>query len=136
MGISGFKFNTQLSGLTSWFLEVASLLGHDNFNSSSWTPNITNLTGSPSITGNYTRISQRLFFTIVINGTSQTSSSKIDNLPFTAIDYDIVQIYNSTDRALIGHDYIDKDTKDVYLPDWNVTSKNIVISGNCKITGV
>lgn len=136
MGISGFKFNTQLQGLTSWFLEIASLLGHNNFNSDTWTPNITSLTGSPTITGEYTRLSKQLFFTVVVNGTSQTSSSKIDNLPFTALDYGLIQIYNSTDRSLIGHDYIDKDTKDIYLTDWNVTSKNIIITGRCKISGV
>lgn len=136
MGISGFKFNTPLHGLTSWFLEIAQLLGHDNFSGTTWTPTITNLTGSPTVNASYQRISKGLNFTVVINGTSQTSSSKISNAPITAKDYGIVTVYNVTDSALIGQSYIDKDTKDIYLPDFNVTSKVVVIQGNYAITGV
>ena len=136
MGIPNYVQEMDGLRLKSWFTEISQKLNSDNFASGSFTPNITGLIGSPTITGNWFKLSTFLSLTVIVNGTSQTVSSKIDNLPFTARNYSVAVIYNSSTPALVGHGYVDNATQDLYLPNWNVTTNNIIVSCNYQISGL
>jgi len=138
MSLRQYNFNAgNVQDLQGWFFDIATHLDAQNYNNdSSWVPNITNLTGSPAINACYQRWGQLINFTIIIDGTSQTSSSKIDNLPIEVVNYGIVHVFNKTDVVSIGQSYVDKDTTDCYLPDWNVSSKLLIIQVEYRIFGI
>jgi hypothetical protein len=136
MGIPAFPFGKQINELTAWFAQISRFIGNDNFYNADWIPVISNFTGSPIISAHYNRMSKLLKVCIVVNGTSQTSSSVVSNLPLTAREYSVLTVYNVTDQSLVGYAYIDKNTKNIYLPDWNLASKVVVINGDCQVKGV
>lgn len=116
--------------LMQWFIDIYNHLSKENYQNSDWVPAISNLTGSPDITGKYTRWGQQVDFTVVIDGTFITTGSVIGNLPFKATDYGIVSIYPSS----VG--YIKINTKEAYLPDLNISSETVVISGRYRVSGI
>lgn len=137
MSLSQFNFGAKnLRDLHSWFLDILNHLSTNNYNTSDWTPTISNVTGSPTITGWYHRWGALLTFTVVIDGTHSTSSSVITNLPFTALEYSAVTIHNITDNLFIGSGNVEKASKNIKIVNYSVVNKKVVISGCCKISGI
>ena len=93
MGIDLFPFYARnILQLQQWFQDIQRNLETENYNSGDWltAPNITSLTGTPTVTHYYHKFGKQVDIIVVINGTSQTSTSKIDNVPYKAKEYGIV----------------------------------------------
>lgn len=138
MSLDQFDFQARtVIELQSFFQDIVNHLDSQNYeNSTTWVPSITGLTGTNTITSFYQRFGKEISFTVKIVGDSTTVSAHISNLPFTAIEYGIIAVFNVTDNALIDHSYIDINTVKGYLPDWSLSSKTIIIQGDYIITGI
>ena len=138
MSLDQFDFNAKtIRDLQSFFQDIVDHLDSRNYyNATNWTPSITNLTGTNTITSFYQRFGQKISFTVTIVGDSTTVSAFINNLPFTATQYSVSTVFNITDNALIGHSYVDVSTKNCYLPDWSLSSKTVIIQSDYAITGI
>jgi hypothetical protein len=57
----------------------------DDYEEGTWTPTLVNFAGTPTVSGNYTKIGRMVYldFSIGLDGTSDPSMYLIDNLPFS-----------------------------------------------------
>jgi len=112
----------------------------DAYLESSWTPTATNVTttGSPTYSGTYTRIGNRVMFEITISvsgGTNAfTGNSTYLTLPSgltpTSLGSCSAVLANTTQ---VGHCYI-STTGRVYLPTWAASNQTVFISGQYPVS--
>lgn len=120
----------------SWTLFFNQLFTGDT--GTEWTPTFTNLTtvGTPTITGRYYKIGQKLcFFSVrIVPATSTTSTAGttyISNLPVTAREYGPCFALSGNLGSNAG--MIDSSTNRVYVPAWSAVTVPLVIVGIVEI---
>jgi hypothetical protein len=99
----------------------------------SWTPSPTNLTvvGTPTYTGEYTRIGRMVFGTLLVSSTTTTASTA-DSTYFSGLPYTVGR--NATCQAVInsgtvsaGNGILPATTNNrVYTPTWAATANTTV----------
>jgi hypothetical protein len=133
-GINFYPLGDNSNTLTQWFIGIGRILNKKNYDNNTFIPSIIGLTGG-TVSGTYIKKGPLCYFTTIVEGTSSTTNAYIENLIETSVNYGNCKIFNITDNSLIGNSYIDINTKKCFLPDWNVTSKKIFISGFYEIVG-
>ena len=87
----------------------------------------------PTVSGFYQRFGKQCNFTIVVDGTHETEDSTV-NLPISPLAEGVAVIHNATDHSFIGTATISGTL--LYLPNYNVIDKKVIINGNYKVNGV
>lgn len=111
--------------------------GVAQFKSGSWTPSQTNLTvvGTPTYTGTYTRIADRVMCTLEVDSTVSTASTgnstTFSGLPYAVAAKDVCMA-TSESTANLGTGLVFTDDK-VYTPTWAATNK-ITVSFSYRTT--
>ena len=124
-----------------WFEDLYNMVGsQNNFGLDTWTPQITGLTGSATITdAHYIKFRKTIHFSLSLNPIGATSSTSgttyISALPRQSIACGECHVFNITSRAIIGHGFIDKNSDKIYLPSWSSISDNLSISGFVFVDG-
>jgi hypothetical protein len=117
----------------SWILFFNSLFDGDPGNS--WTPTITDLTstGTPTVTGVYYRINQRLclFFITIVPATDTTSvaaTTYIGNFPLQFVN-DSVCFASTGSGAAQAIGGIRANDNRIYTPAWSAVTSTVTVVG-------
>lgn len=105
---------------------------NDDYEEGNWTPTPTSLTvvGTPSISGTYTKIGNRVFCNLSISASTSTASAQ-NSTCFTGLPYAVAQRstgnVTSTQTDTIGMVLVETNNT-VYMPYWSATAKAMVVS--------
>lgn len=136
MSLTNFNYIAKtLQGMHPWFIDIMRHLGNDNYKNGDWTPTITNMAGSPTVTAWYQRFGALCDITIIIDGTHAMSSALI-TLPENPVDDSTVIVHNFTDNTLIDTSSINGTSNRIVLADYSVTDKKVIIKGSYKVNGI
>ena len=136
MSLSQFSFRSlTIQGLHSWFVDIWNHLKGENYSNGDWTPTITGMTGSPTVTAYYQRFGKICNFAIILAGTHTMSDAEI-TLPKTATDYGVATMHSLTDNSTIGTAVIDSVAQRLKIKTYWVTDETIVIHGVYKVAGI
>ena len=120
----------------AWTLFFNQLFNGDT--GTEWTPTFTSLTtvGTPTITGRYYKIGQRLcFFSVRIVPATSTSSTAgttyISNLPVSAREFGMCFALSGNLGSNAG--MVDSTTNRVYVPAWSAVTVPLVVVGMVEI---
>lgn len=111
----------------------------DAYLESTWTPTATNVTvtGTPTYSGTYTRVGNRVFFEIGITTTGTNAFT--GNSTYVTLPSGLTPTVGgscsavATNTTSVGHCYI-STTGRVYLPTWAASSQTVYISGNYPVS--
>ena len=116
----------------AWTLFFNSLYTGDT--GTDWTPTFVNLTsvGTPTITGRYFKIGQKLaYFSIVVTPATNTSSTAgttyVSNPPFTFLGNSINFAVAGAGGTVSGIN--DATTNRIYVPAWSLITTPVTILG-------
>ena len=136
MSLSPFSFVAKtIEEYQQWFNDIFNHLSASNYDNGDWTPVITGMTGSPTVTAWFQRFGIVCNFTIIIDGTHSMSSAEI-TLPLAPDGYGVAVIHSITDNTNIETAYIDTSSDNLMIPDYSVTDKVVIINGNYKVEGI
>lgn len=107
----------------------------DAYLETAWTPVATNLTviGTPTYTGVYTKIGNRIFWSLDVISTTSTAatanSTYFSGLPVGNGNGDVVSAVRA-DVTSLGNGFLDAATGRVYAPTWSATGLRVFLSGS------
>ena len=136
MALSKFSFMARsIRDLYSWFIDIHNHLSAQNYDNGDWTPTITGMTGSPTVTAWYQRFGIECSFTIILDGTHTMSDATI-SLPLTPNGYGVAVMHSLTDNSTIGTAKVDSTTGNLHVKTYFVTDEVIAIRGFYKVKGI
>lgn len=136
MALSPFSFvSRRIEDLQGWFIDIFQHLSAENYDNGEWTPTITGMTGSPTVTAWYQRFGIECNFTIIIDGTHKMSNATV-TLPLTPDGYGIAVMHSLTDNSTIGTAKVDTSDDKLHLKTYWVTDEVVVIKGFYKVEGI
>lgn len=138
MSLSAFSFlNKSVFEFQSWFVDILNHLGAKNYDNGTWTPIITGITGTPTITAWYQRFGIECNFTIIIDGTHQLTNATI-TLPTSVPPdgYGIAVMHSLTDNSTIGTARVDSSTNKLHVREYWVDNEVIILKGFYKVKGI
>jgi hypothetical protein len=135
--------NSVISAIAAWKMPMgasfptpsASATALDAYLESAWTPVATNLTvvGTPTYTGIYTKIGNRIFWSLDVISTTSTAatanSTYFSGLPVGAGNGDVAPAVRS-DVTSLGNGLLDTANGRVYAPTWSATALRVFLSGS------
>lgn len=136
MALSQFNFLAKsLRDMQTWFIDILNHLSAENYDNGEWTPTITGMTGSPTVTAWYQRFGIECNFTILLDGTHTMTDATI-SLPLTPNGYGIAVMHSLTDNSTIGTAKVDNSTGLLSVKTYFVTDEVIIIKGFYKVKGI
>lgn len=121
--------------LQNWFIDIYNHLSAKNYDNGDWTPTITGMTGSPTVTAWYQRFGIECYFTITIDGTHTMEWAEI-TLPLTPIGYGVGVIHSLTDNSNLGSAKVDTTTGNLHIRGYFVYTEVVIIKGFYKVKGI
>jgi hypothetical protein len=136
MALSQFTFlGKSIMDMQSWFIDIFNHLSAKNYDNGTWTPTITGMTGSPTVTAWYQRFGIECYFTIVLDGTHSISWGEV-TLPLTPKGYGVAIIHSLTDNSNLGSAKVDTTTGNLHIREYFVESEVVIIRGFYKVDGI
>jgi hypothetical protein len=135
MSLRPFNFDAQkLYQMFSWFSEIYSHLGADNYSAGEWVAGLSGISGSPTVAARYHRWGQLLSFTITITGTHTAAAAQISGLPVAALLTGACNVYDIASKTIIASGIISGGGNVIGLS--NYTAAAVVISGSVHVSGI
>lgn len=93
----------------------------DDYEEGTWTPSLSSYVGTPTVSGFYTKIGNKVFLecSIQLDGTSNTSVMRIDNLPFSVNAEQVGGSYITRYSGAATAFYLTFDASNRILPKTN-----------------
>ncbi len=121
--------------LQGWFNDIMEHLSAKNYDNGDWTPAITGLTGSPTVTAWFQRFGIECNFTIIIEGTHRLTDATI-SLPLTPVGYGVAVIHSLTDNSTLGTAKVDLSSGVLNVKEYYVDDETAIIKGFYKVAGI
>lgn len=121
--------------LQGWFNDIMNHLSAKNYDNGDWTPVITGLTGSPTVTAWFQRFGIECNFTIIIEGTHDMEDATI-TLPLTPVGYGVAVIHSLTDNSTLGTAKVDVNTGVLNVKRYYIDNETAIIKGFYKVAGI
>lgn len=136
MSLSPFSFiSKRIENYQQWFVDIFNHLSAKNYDNGDWTPVITGITGSPTVTAWFQRWGIECNVFINIEGTHDIDGGEI-SLPLTPLNNGIVFIHSITDNSFLGQGYIDSSLEKIKIKRYFVTDETVIIYGKYKVEGI
>ena len=109
------------------------------YDTGSWSPAFTGLTevgGSATIVGVFTRIGRIVFFTVSVTGVTTTAAvagTTYCDMPLAAGADDACSAANAATNVGLGTGHVDSSSDRIYVPGWTATGDTIIISGQYQV---
>lgn len=136
MSLSLFSYGAMtIRELQNWFTDIYNHLSAKNYDNKTWTPTITGMTGTPTVTANYQRFGKRCDFVININGTHTMADATV-SLPITAVGEGNAVMHSITDNSTIGTAVVDSSDGLLHIKTYWVTDEEVIINGFYEVAGI
>ena len=136
MALSQFSFLAKtIQDMQGWFVDIVNHLSAKNYDNQEYTPVITGMTGSPTVTAWYQRFGKKCEIWILLNGTHTILSGTI-TLPLTPTGYGTARIHSITDNSSMGTAEIDSSTGYLLVKSYWATDETVLINGIYEVAGI
>ncbi len=137
MALSPFSFAArQIQDMQTWFNDILNHLSAKNYDNGAWTPVITGMTGTPTVTAWFQRFGIECSFTILLNGTHTMNDGAQITLPVTPVGQGVIVMHSLTTNSGIGTGCIDLATLTAKIPNYFVTDEVVIIRGFYRVSGI
>ncbi len=119
-----------------WQKWLSQLFSNSSASSVVWTPVVTGLTGTATVTGAINRIGGLIYFQSLITPATNTTSvlgTTYLSLPYVASAYGSLTAQKVSSRISLGIGQVDINTSRVYTPAWSAVTEPISINGFVQI---
>jgi hypothetical protein len=118
--------------LQGWFNDIVAHLQAQNYDNGDWTPEITGMTGTPTVAANFQRFGKICWISIIISGTHLMADAEI-TLPLPANGTGSATITSVTDESSLGSGIIEGVLK---IKSYFVEDEVVEIRGSYPVEGI
>lgn len=137
MALSNFSFMAEtVVQFRSWFIDILNHLSAKNYNNGDWTPTITGMDGTPTVSGWYQRFGIECSFTVIINGTHTMNDGATITLPVAPSGDGVIVMHSLTTNSTISTATVDSTTLTAKIPNYYVTDEVVIIRGFYRVLGI